>query len=189
MRVDAIGVEQRERCNQWSDLIAEDILLRQGQQVKTGRCPWNKKEGGCLHTKPQVDTTFRAPLHGHHLLPLPFPCRVTAKSLGWDIMATNAKLREIYAERMMKRHDYGYPLYEPALDTEIAPGRCGYLDHHGKWNPVADLAAKDDQLSKRGYTPLEADLEKAPVDQSIQWGPKFSESVSGRRVGLRAGVS
>lgn len=104
-------------------------------------------------------------------------------------MATSVKLHEIYAERMMNRHDYGYPLYEPALNKEIAPGRCGYIDQHGKWNPVVDLAAKDDQLSKRGLAPLEADLEKAPVDKSIQWGPKFSESVSGRRIGLQAGVS
>ena len=104
-------------------------------------------------------------------------------------MDSGKKLRDIYVERMMGRHDYGYPLYEPAFSGEIAAGRCGYIDQHGKWNPVADLTAKTDILAQRGLLPLDSELEKAPDDKSIQWGPKLSESVSGKRIGLKAGVS
>lgn len=79
----------------------------------------------------------------------------------------------------MKLHNYGYPLYEPALNTKIAPGRCGYIKKHGKWNPVADLTSEAENFEKRGLTPLEVDLEKASTNKDIQWGPKFSKSVSG----------
>lgn len=104
-------------------------------------------------------------------------------------MATGRKFHEIYAEKMMKRNDYGYPFYEPASSLEVRPGRCGYIDQHGRWNPVTDLCASAEELSARGLQPLKEVPEKAPDDKGIEWGPKYSESVTGRRVDLKAGVS
>ena len=104
-------------------------------------------------------------------------------------MASNKKLHEIYAERMMKRHDYGYPFYEPPSDAEVSPGKCGYIDQHGSWNPVVDLTKNDAELISLGFTELGATLQKAPKDQSIAWGPKYSDLVSGKQFDLKAGVS
>jgi hypothetical protein len=104
-------------------------------------------------------------------------------------MAPDKKLHEIYAERMMKRHDYGYPFYEPPSDGEVSPGKCGYLDQHGRWNPVVDLGGSDAGLISLGFTEVGTTLQKAPKDHSIAWGPKYSDSVSGRQFDLKAGVS
>jgi hypothetical protein len=99
------------------------------------------------------------------------------------------KLHEIYAERTMKRHDYGYPFYEPPSDTEVSPGKCGYIDPYGKWNPVAELTAPEAELTSLGLTPLGAKLQKAPSNKSIAWGPKYSDSVSGSQIDMKAGFS
>lgn len=104
-------------------------------------------------------------------------------------MASGQKFHEIYAEKMMKRNDYGYPFYEPASNLEIQPGRCGYIDEHGKWNPVADLCADTEELTKNGLQPLDDVPDRAPDDKGIEWGPKFSETVSGARIDLNGGLS
>ena len=103
-------------------------------------------------------------------------------------MSPPKKLHEIYAGQMSKRHDYGYPLYEPASRTIIKPGVCGYIDQHGQWNPVADLN-KPEELQKKGLTTPRESLEVAPDDRDISWGPKCSEAVKGRRLGAEVGAS
>lgn len=105
-----------------------------------------------------------------------------------SIMSPPEKLHEIYAQQMTKRHDYGYPLYNPTSRTIIKPGVCGYIDQHGQWNPVADLTTPD-ELIKKGLTPPQQPLESAPDDCDISWGPKCSEAVKGRRLGVEAGAS
>ena len=104
-------------------------------------------------------------------------------------MATEQKFHEIYVKRMMKRNDFGYPFYEPPSSLEVRPGKCGYIDQHGRWNPVVDLCATAEALSARGLKPLKEEPGKAPDDKDIEWGPKYSEGVKGSRVDLKAGVS
>ena len=103
-------------------------------------------------------------------------------------MSPPKKLHDIYAQQMTKRHDYGYPLYEPTSRSIIKPGVCGYIDQHGQWNPVADLNVPED-LKKKGLTVPPEALEFAPEDHDISWGPKCSEAVKGRRLGIEAGAS
>ena len=103
-------------------------------------------------------------------------------------MSPPGKLHEIYAQHLAKRHDYGYPLYEPTSRTIIKPGVCGYIDQHGQWNPVADLN-KPEELKQKGLTTPREALVVAPDDRHISWGPKCSEAVKGRRLGAEAGAS
>ncbi|KAI9737656.1 MAG: hypothetical protein M1818_005660 [Claussenomyces sp. TS43310] len=98
------------------------------------------------------------------------------------------KLHELYAEHMAKRHDYGYPLYEPEAEQIIRPGLCGYINQHGLWNPIVDLEDLED-LQAKGLTALMEVLAHAPDKNDINWGPKCSENVSGRRVGAQIGAS
>ena len=105
-----------------------------------------------------------------------------------SIMAPPKKLHEIYAQQMSKRHDYGYPLYEPTSRTIIRPGVCGYVDQHGQWNPIADLS-NPEELEKKGLATPQESLEVAPDDRDISWGPKCSEAVKGRRLGTEANAS
>ena len=88
---------------------------------------------------------------------------------------------QIYTEQMSRRHDFGYPMYEPAASKVIQPGMVGYLDEHGQWNPVADVSSESD-LAKEGLTTVPGGLQQAPDDQDIAWGPKVSEHVKATRI-------
>ena len=103
-------------------------------------------------------------------------------------MGPPEKLHELYTQLLTKRHDYGYPLYEPTFRAIIKPGVCGYIDRHGKWNPVADLNNRE-ELERKGLSIPRESLEFAPDDHDISWGPKCSDSVRGRRLGAEAAAT
>ena len=121
--------------------------------------------------------------------PLPLsPDGAVQYQVIFSIMAPPEKLHEIYADQLAKRHDYGYPMYEPTSRSIIKPGVCGYIDSHGHWNPVANLN-KPEELTQKGLTAPRESLEFAPDDYDISWGPKCSEAVRGRRLGTEAAAS
>ena len=90
-----------------------------------------------------------------------------------------------YAEAMFN-HPYGYALYELESSKVIKPGACGYFNHEGLWNPVADLTDST-SLARKGFTAVD-NMEAAPPLETM-WGPKTSEGVEGKLVNIEAGAS
>ena len=97
-------------------------------------------------------------------------------------------LHESYARKMSARHNYGWAFYEPPLSQSVAPGKCGYLDEQGSWNPIVDLCGDSDEFARLGLSPPARLPDKAPGERGIEWGPKYSDKVVGRRIDLSAGV-
>lgn len=96
------------------------------------------------------------------------------------------QLDQEYAE-IMKNHPFGIALYHPLSRTMFRPGACGYFDSFGSWNPILQLDDPD-SLSRLGLRPVQEELQKAPADESIRWGPKTSEHTKAIKVSLSAGM-
>ena len=92
------------------------------------------------------------------------------------------KLHETYTEMMLARHDYGFPFFEPPSAKLVSPGKSGYVDGQGKWNPIVDLCGDAKNFDNLGLKPPEALPDKAPSDKGIEWGPKYSDKVSGIQI-------
>ena len=97
----------------------------------------------------------------------------------------NTDLASRYAEAM-KYHPYGHGLYVPESSQALMPSACGYLDEHGRWEPIAYL---DDpkSLSEAGLSVPQTLVPRRA--RKFAWGPKKSSSVNLSKVGLEAGVS
>ena len=98
------------------------------------------------------------------------------------------QLHESYAHKMSARHNYGWAFYEPPSSRLVSPGRCGYIDEQGSWNPIVDLCGDLNEFACLGLSPPSSLPDKAPSDRGIEWGPKYSDKVVGRRIDLSAGV-
>ncbi|KAJ5248615.1 hypothetical protein N7468_000066 [Penicillium chermesinum] len=88
----------------------------------------------------------------------------------------------------MRNHPFGTALYTPLARREFHPGSCGYFDAAGSWNPITDVS-DGPRLAAQGYASVEEELEKAPAETGIQWGPLASENVVGRSVDFSGGLS
>ncbi|KAJ5260524.1 hypothetical protein N7478_012129 [Penicillium angulare] len=88
----------------------------------------------------------------------------------------------------MRNHPFGTALYTPLSIKEFHPGICGYFDSNGSWNPIADLSDST-KLEKQGYSTVNEELERAPTDTDIQWGPLTSENVVAHNIDFSGGIS
>jgi len=95
-------------------------------------------------------------------------------------MAQNDDLHLIYAEAM-KHHPFGFALYHPCNKSVLKIGSCGYFNHRGDWNSIADISS-----SNETFTGIHDDLQKAEP-HSLKWGPKCSDHVREHRVKAKAG--
>ena len=97
-----------------------------------------------------------------------------------------AKLDQVYAD-LMKAHPFGIAMYRPLPSSVFSPGSCGYFDNNGSWNLIAHLD-NTESLLRKGLEPPAEDLEKAPVDNGITWGPMISSNVKSTKIDLSGGV-
>ncbi|TAQ87224.1 hypothetical protein B7494_g4456 [Chlorociboria aeruginascens] len=103
-------------------------------------------------------------------------------------MAPNSKLLDIAYAEHMKNHPFGTALYTPQAYRLFHPGCVGYFDSNGSWNPIADLSSSD-TMATTEYTPVVEQLERAPPETSIHWGPKISSKTKAQKVSLKVGLS
>ena len=101
--------------------------------------------------------------------------------------ASLGKLDQQYAN-IMQNHPFGIAVYRPLSRLVLKVGACGYFDDFGSWNLIVDLE-RPDQLLKKKLSPVDDDeLEKAPLDEGIKWGPKISSKVKAKKVELSGGM-
>jgi hypothetical protein len=94
-------------------------------------------------------------------------------------------MNHTYAESM-KRHPYGYAMYEPESAKIINPGSCGYQTSNGLWTPLFNLKDRA-KLVSAGLEPFDS-LERAPQN-SREWGPKVSTEVNHLAIDVKADAS
>jgi hypothetical protein len=101
-------------------------------------------------------------------------------------MASDNALDKIYAESM-RNHPFGYALYQPTSTETAFPGACGFIDRRGTWRMLFNL--NDEATVKQLGLLLPKDqLNFAPSNCTIRWGPKHAEHVDERSVDGNAGV-
>jgi len=89
----------------------------------------------------------------------------------------------------MRRHRFGYALYEPAPFSRLRPGMLGYLDDdHQRWHPILDLTDAD-AVAEAGYTPL-GHLQPSGGGQPDvrRLGPLTADRVHKTELALEAGL-
>jgi len=96
------------------------------------------------------------------------------------------KLDQEYAT-IMQNHPFGIGLYRPLRNSTFKPGAVGYFDDFGSWNPICHLEDSEGILDK-GLSPIEDELEKAPLDEGIIWGPKMSGDTKATKIEPLAGM-
>ena len=96
------------------------------------------------------------------------------------------KLDEQYAE-IMENHPFGVALYRPLPTSILKPGSLGYFDEFGGWNLIAHLA-EGPALHAKGLGKLEDEIDIAPLDDGITWGPKISSDTKATKVALSGGM-
>ncbi|KAI1750518.1 hypothetical protein F4782DRAFT_247159 [Xylaria castorea] len=91
---------------------------------------------------------------------------------------------ELY-RKSMRRHRFGYALYEPAPSSRLYPGMLGYLDEYQRWHPILDLndtaTVKAEGYSSLGY------IQRAAPDVR-RYGPLAAGDVSANDIALEADV-
>lgn len=88
----------------------------------------------------------------------------------------------------MQNHPFGTALYTPQPVQEFHPGSCGYFDTTGSWNPITDLSDPT-RLASQGFSPVDEELQRAPAETDIQWGPLASENIESNSFNFFGGVS
>ncbi|KAK1465045.1 hypothetical protein CMEL01_12400 [Colletotrichum melonis] len=97
----------------------------------------------------------------------------------------NPSLAQSYRSAM-RRHRFGYGLYEPAPFSRLRPGMLGYLDdEYQRWHPILDLADAE-AVKAAGLAPL-GYLQRSPPDPR-RYGPLKADKVTETSVELEAGV-
>lgn len=99
---------------------------------------------------------------------------VDAPTQRWDV---------VYA-RCFQNQPEGHAVYEPLTTNELKPGICGFWDHHGNWQTIADLSDLK-ALSSSGYTFVPG-LEYKSITRG-KWRVRTSEHVTKLEIG--AGVN
>ncbi|KAK4141621.1 uncharacterized protein C8A04DRAFT_39007 [Dichotomopilus funicola] len=86
----------------------------------------------------------------------------------------------------MRRHRFGYALYEPAPFARLRPGMLGYLDdEYQRWHPILDLTDPA-VVQAAGYGPLRP-VQRSPPD-TRRYGPLTADKVTETSVEMNAGV-
>ncbi|KDR73009.1 hypothetical protein GALMADRAFT_252413 [Galerina marginata CBS 339.88] len=101
-------------------------------------------------------------------------------------MSKQWQLDQQYAD-VMGNHPFGIALYRPLPRSSFNPGSCGYFDDFGAWNPIAHFDDGAEALREKGLSTAQ-ELEKAPVDDGIIWGPKTSSRTRATKVELSGGI-
>jgi hypothetical protein len=101
-------------------------------------------------------------------------------------MTAQKKLDEQYA-KIMQNHPFGIAVYRPLSRVLFKVGACGYFDEFGSWQLIVDLERPDQLLGKK-LSPVDDELEKAPLDEGIKWGPKVSSHTRGKKIELSGGM-
>ncbi|KAF8896882.1 hypothetical protein CPB84DRAFT_1681939 [Gymnopilus junonius] len=97
------------------------------------------------------------------------------------------KLDKLYAD-IMKAHPFGIAMYRPLPSSVFGPGCCGYFDHDGSWNPIVHLMDTE-SLLRKGLELPDEELERAPVDNGITWGPMVSSNIKATKASISGGVA
>lgn len=90
-------------------------------------------------------------------------------------------------EEVMQNHPYGIALYRPLRTSLFKPGAFGYFDEIGEWNLIGNLEDAE-LLARKGFSPVEVELEKAPIENGIKWGPMASLNLKGTKIQMAAGM-
>ncbi|KAK3296397.1 uncharacterized protein B0H64DRAFT_169331 [Chaetomium fimeti] len=85
----------------------------------------------------------------------------------------------------MRRHRFGYALYEPAPFSRLRPGMLGFLDEYQRWHPILDLTDAA-AVKAAGFEPL-GPLQRAEPDVR-KFGPLTASGVAETSIDLEAGV-
>lgn len=85
----------------------------------------------------------------------------------------------------MRRHHFGYALYEPPPFSRLHPGMLGYLDDYKRWHPILDVTDKA-AVQAAGYSPI-GYLQRAPADVR-RHGPLTASDVAATEIALEAGI-
>lgn len=102
-------------------------------------------------------------------------------------MAAKEKLDQEYANAM-QNHPFGIAMYRPLPRSLFKIGTCGYFDDFGSWQPIVDLERPDQLLRKNLSAVDEDELEKAPLDEGMKWGPKISSNMKAKKIALSGGM-
>ncbi|PPR07967.1 hypothetical protein CVT24_002646 [Panaeolus cyanescens] len=101
-------------------------------------------------------------------------------------MGFEGSVDKVYAQ-IMSNHPFGIALYRPQKETVFRIGSCGYFDSFGSWNPIANLEDAA-EVKRKGLTPIEVELERAPIEDDIRWGPKVSSTAKATALDLTVGL-
>lgn len=89
----------------------------------------------------------------------------------------------------MRHHDLDYALYHPIPNAELRIGDCGYFDGSGHWNRIGNITEAG-SLKRYGLQPTKPeDLDKAPTNNSIAWGPLTTKHVMSETCEVKAEVT
>ncbi|KAK3377718.1 hypothetical protein B0H63DRAFT_524993 [Podospora didyma] len=93
-------------------------------------------------------------------------------------------IQTIYRDSM-RRHRFGYALYEPVPFERLRPGMLGHLDEYQRWHPILDLTDAT-AVEAAGYTAVGYLQSNGP--DTRRWGPLAASDVSASSVELEAGA-
>jgi len=101
-------------------------------------------------------------------------------------MTTQGKLDQQYAN-IMQNHPFGIAMYRPLSRSLFKIGTCGYFDDFGSWHLIVDLE-RPDQLLRKNLSLVDDELEQAPLDEGIKWGPKISSKTKAKKIEISGGM-
>lgn len=92
---------------------------------------------------------------------------------------------EVY-HNSLKHYKYGYGLFQPESTQKLYPGKCGYVDESGRFQPLVDLTDKE-LLKAKGYTEVGPLQRSDPETQ--KWEPRLASTVKKTELKLKGDVS
>lgn len=78
-------------------------------------------------------------------------------------------------------------MYRPLSRSLFKIGTCGYFDDFGSWHLIVDLE-RPDQLLRKNLSLVDDELEQAPLDEGIKWGPKISSKTKAKKIEISGGM-
>jgi hypothetical protein len=82
----------------------------------------------------------------------------------------------------------GYAFHDPESSLEVRPDTCGYILENDSFHPIVNIDSGK-ATRKADYTAVErANLIKLRPNKR-RWGPKFTETVDHKHVGVTAGAT
>jgi hypothetical protein len=95
-------------------------------------------------------------------------------------MESKDRLDELYANCFADQPE-GHFLYHPISSVQLKAGVCGFFDHMGDWQTVADLTKPED-LEKEGYSSAPNGYLDVADTRELELGPRISRNI--QRVSL-----